>query len=286
MANVLGWQRKEGQRPGTAVPGDSVRFEFGRNWNRFLRTLDDGLIERAKRSLQSMVGVDTLVGKTFLDAGSGSGLFSLAARQLGATVHSFDLDPESVVCTDWLRRHYCPEDQLWTVEKGSVLDRDYLQRLGQFDVVYCWGVLHHTGRMWAALENIVPLVAHGGQLFLAIYNDQGWASRAWLKVKQFYNTGPAALRPLLLAVCAVRLWGPTTVRDLLRLRPFHTWRTYGNDRGMSPWRDVVDWVGGYPFEVARPEEVIDFCRPLELQLQKLKTCGRGRGCNEYVFRRD
>ena len=163
---------------------------------------------------------------------------------------------------------------------------DYLQRLGRFDVVYCWGVLHHTGQMWTALHNMVPLVAPGGRLFIAIYNDQGRASRAWLKVKKLYNTGPALLRPLLLGFCAVRLWGPTVVRDLARLKPFHTWREYRKDRGMSPWHDVVDWVGGYPFEVAKPEAVIDFCRPFGLELQKIKTCGSGHGCNEYVFRRD
>jgi 2-polyprenyl-3-methyl-5-hydroxy-6-metoxy-1,4-benzoquinol methylase len=272
-------------RSGPAVPGELGRFAFGENWSRFLRTLDDERIERAKRSLQSMLDVDRLEGKTFLDVGSGSGLFSLAARQLGAQVHSFDADAESVACTRRLKELFYPGDRQWAIEEASVLDPAYLQRLGPADVVYAWGVLHHTGQMWKALENVVALVAPGGRLFLALYNDQGRASRRWRRIKALYNRMPAALRPLLLWLCAVRLWGPTMVRDGVRLRPFHTWRTYEQQRGMSPWRDVVDWVGGYPFEVARPAEVLEFCQSRHLVLQKLKTCGRGRGCNEYVFQR-
>lgn len=264
----------------------SKRFAFGENWLRFLQTLDDDRIERAKRSLQEMLGVDSLVGKTFLDAGSGSGLFSLAARKLGAVVHSFDFDPQSVACTSRVRELYGPNDQSWIVEQGSVLDLEYLHRLGRFDIVYCWGVLHHTGAMWKAIENVVSVVSPGGTLFIAIYNDQGWASRMWLAVKRLYNKAPNALKPLVLLPCALRLWGPTMVRDLVRLNPFSTWRAYRNDRGMSPWHDIVDWVGGYPFEVASPDAVVDFCRSFEFALRKLKTCGAGHGCNEYVFVRN
>src|SRR5262245_21597260 len=98
------------------------RFEFGANWSRFLRQLHESRIGQAEASLRSMLRSDRLDGKRFLDAGSGSGLFSLAARRLGASVHSFDYDPQSVACTEELRRRYFADDARWRVEAGSVLD--------------------------------------------------------------------------------------------------------------------------------------------------------------------
>ena len=261
------------------------RFQFGANWMRFLEVLNDDRISIAEKTLKTMLGVADLQGKTFLDAGSGSGLFSLAARRLGASVHSFDYDPQSVACTAELKRRYFVDDAKWVVEEGSVLDKDYLIRLGEFDVVYSWGVLHHTGSMWQALENVVPLVRDdGGSLFVAIYNDQGRASRMWSTTKYLYNRLPARLRWLVMGPALVRLWGPTMIKDLLRGKPFSTWKNYKvNGRGMTPWRDVVDWVGGYPFEVAKPEEIFEFYRDRGFFLKQLKTCAGGKGCNEFVF---
>jgi 2-polyprenyl-3-methyl-5-hydroxy-6-metoxy-1,4-benzoquinol methylase len=259
------------------------RFEFGHNWRKFLNLLDEERIRRAERSLQEMLEVADLRGKSFVDIGSGSGLFSLAARRLGARVHSFDFDPVSVACTLELRRRYFPEDPAWVIQEGSILEEEYLRGLGYFDVVYSWGVLHHTGSMWRALENAAGLVREGGKLFLAIYNDQGTASRRWLAVKKMYNRLPRYLRFLVVVPAAVHLTWRPAVKDLLRLQPFATWRNAGRVRGMSAWRDLIDWVGGYPFEVAKPEAIFDFYRARGFALTRLYTDGGSLGCNEFVF---
>jgi len=167
------------------------RFQFGENWKRFLGALTEQQIQAAEKSLKDMLGVKDLREKSFLDVGSGSGLLSLVARRLGARVHSFDYDPQSVACTIELRRLYFHNDNRWIVESGSALDEEYLKGLGTFDIVYSWGVLHHTGQMWQALRNVHSLVKPGGQLFIAIYNDQGWISTYWKCVKTAYNRNPA-----------------------------------------------------------------------------------------------
>jgi len=258
-----------------------IRFEFGENWSHFLSHLNEDRIIKAEQSLTDMLGVHDLKGKTFLDIGSGSGLSSLAARRLGAKIHSFDYDPQSVACTQELRQRYFPNDVDWQVEE----DADYVKSLGQFDVVYSWGVLHHTGAMWEALQNAVLPTKLGGFLFVTIYNDQGRASSHWETIKRLYNRLPTPYRFFILWPAFIRLWGPTLVRDTLRLKPFEKWKSYSSIRGMSPWHDVVDWVGGYPFEVAKPEAIFDFYRSQNFQLERFVTCAGGIGCNEFVFLR-
>jgi 2-polyprenyl-6-hydroxyphenyl methylase/3-demethylubiquinone-9 3-methyltransferase len=261
------------------------RFAFGANWAKFLDHLDETRIATAEASLVEALGDGALKDRDFVDVGSGSGLSSLAARRLGARVTSFDYDAESVACTAELRRRYYPDDPTWLVAQGSALDDDYIRSLGSFDVVLSWGVLHHTGDMWRALGNAAKLVRAGGLLYIAIYNDQGRRSRRWSRVKKLYNGAPAALRPAIAAAYVPRLWAGPLLRDLARGKPFASWRDYKQARGMSPWIDVVDWVGGFPFEVAKPEEIFEFYAERGFSMRWLRTCGGGLGCNEFVFAR-
>jgi 2-polyprenyl-3-methyl-5-hydroxy-6-metoxy-1,4-benzoquinol methylase len=269
------------------VESSRVRFAFGANWQKYLSVVDDARIAEAERTLVAVLGVEGLRGKSFLDVGCGSGLFSLAARRLGSRVHSFDRDPLSVETTRELKRRHC-NDTSWTIERGSITAKDYLARLDRYDVVYAWGVLHHTGDMWRAIENTLGLVADDGLLFLSIYNDQGAISRRWRKIKHLYNVSPEHIRVGLVVAVATYFETRAMIGDLIRFRnplPFKRWTDYKHNRGMSRWHDLVDWVGGYPFEVATPEDVFDFCRRQGFQLLKLKTCGGGLGCNEFVFRK-
>jgi 2-polyprenyl-3-methyl-5-hydroxy-6-metoxy-1,4-benzoquinol methylase len=266
------------------------RFEFGKNWESFLSEIDEQRIRIAEDATKEMLGRASLDGKTFLDVGSGSGLFSLVALRLGAlSVHSFDCDPRSVECTKTLRlRHSTAggrSDRRWTIERGSVLDDGYVKSLGQFDVVYSWGALHHTGDLWQALENVAPLVACGGLLLLSIYNDQPFWSAYWKRIKRVHNrlSGVArfAMETAFLSYYGVGFF----ITDLMRGHsPVDRW--IGRERrGMSMFVDIRDWIGGYPFEVASPEQIFRFYRDRGFALRNLKTCGGRHGCNQFVFER-
>ncbi len=264
------------------------RFEFGKNWAAFLSVLDEERIETAVQSLREMLECETLAGKRFLDIGSGSGLFSLAARRLGAEVVSFDFDTNSVACTRELKSRYFETDANWRIEQGSALDADYVTSLGKFDVVYSWGVLHHTGEMWKALENAVIPTRAGGKLFIALYNDTGSQASRWHWIKKTYCRLPQVLKtPFAIAVSL-----PDEVKRLasalVRLKPMeyvHSWTRYKTGRGMNRWHDIIDWVGGFPYEYASVDAVFEFYKARGFTLTKVVSGGVGLGCNEFVFER-
>lgn len=263
------------------------RFSFGRNWASFLKRLNQARIAEAEKNLIEFLGEKSLDGRSFLDVGSGSGLSSLAARRLGAMVTSFDYDGQSVACTEELRRRYLPDDPSWIIEQGSVLDTEYLAGLGQFDIVYSWGVLHHTGAMWQAMANIKTVVKTGGLLFIAIYNDCGEVSRSWLERKRRYNALPQILRPFY----AIYVWMPQELRSLAGSMRSGELRTYireltspSSGRGMSWLHDVIDWVGGYPYEYASVRDITDFYRRDGFEPVKIRE-NSSYGCHQLVFKR-
>ncbi|WP_145100194.1 class I SAM-dependent methyltransferase [Rosistilla carotiformis] len=270
-------------------------FAFGKNWARFLASLNEERIKAAEASLRNLLQRQDLNGYRFLDAGSGSGLFSLAAYRLGAVVTSFDVDHDSVACTEELRRRYATDDDRWRVMRGSLLDQVFLDTLGSFEGVYCWGVAHHSGSMWTAIENLLPLVEPDGSIVLAIYNDQLYISRVWRAIKHIYHRLPAFLRPLYVVAIGFSAFAKrlvvtmlACVLRLLTLRnpfvPLMNWATETQSRGMHGWYDLVDWVGGWPFEVAKPEEVFRFLRDRGFFLEEMTTSA-GHGCNEFTFTR-
>jgi 2-polyprenyl-6-hydroxyphenyl methylase/3-demethylubiquinone-9 3-methyltransferase len=268
--------------------GVEARFAFGKNWQAFAREIDPERVDQAMDSLRASLQVVSLQGKRFLDLGCGSGLFSLAAYRLGAEVISVDFDQDSVRCTEQVRDQFGDGERDWQVGQGSILDERFVSSLGPADVVYCWGVVHHTGAMNRAIELVASCVRPGGSLCLAVYNDQGGASRRWLAIKRLYHRLPDWLQPAWVFLIAGYYEIKFALIRLLKGRnplPFNDWQQKKRDRGMSVWHDWVDWIGGLPFEVASPEQVIVPLRKRGFVLEQLKTVRGGWGCNEYVFSR-
>lgn len=258
------------------------RFHFGRNWKKYLKYLSDERIQIAEKSLKVMLRRDSLEGLTFLDIGCGSGLFSLTAIRLGAKeVVSFDCDLESVQCAEYLKDRYGPFPQ-WKIFRASILDENKIDTLGRFDIVYSWGVLHHTGDMWKAIGNTTKLVNEKGYLFISIYNNQGLLTAIWKRIKRIYVISPTWLQFIIgnsfFIGSAVLLF----ILDVLQSQSVIARYKGTGRRGMDAYHDAIDWIGGYPFETARPEGIFHYCRDRGLVLTNLYT-SKGSGCNEFVF---
>jgi 2-polyprenyl-6-hydroxyphenyl methylase/3-demethylubiquinone-9 3-methyltransferase len=259
-------------------------FSFGKNWQNFLRTLNEERISEAGKSITNFLGEeDGVAGKTFVDIGCGSGLFSLAAYKLGAKkVVSVDIDDFSLACTEYLyEKEGKPSN--WEIEKGSALDKEFIGSLGMYDIVYSWGVLHHTGNMYAALENIMSLPNYSGKMFIALYNDNKkifeGSSSFWVKTKKTYNRCGFFDKKLIESLyTAYYVFGL-----LLNGRnPYVYIKNYKTLRGMNFMTDIKDWLGGYPYEYASVDQIINFFKKNGCFCIKTNPA-RSIGCNEFLF---
>jgi 2-polyprenyl-6-hydroxyphenyl methylase/3-demethylubiquinone-9 3-methyltransferase len=257
----------------------NVNFDFGANWRAFSADrMDAERVRAAVESLTALVGSDEIKGKSFLDVGCGSGLFSIAASSAGArTVRAFDVNATAVATSQRNAQTFLPSGApVPDFREGSILSQDFLQEVGQHDVVYAWGSLHHTGAMWQAIRNAAALVAPNGLLVLAIYNAH-WSSGFWKVVKRTYNVSPGFVRRLMNGIFGAAMYG--AVWAVARENPMK------KERGMDFWYDVVDWLGGYPFEVASAQQIRDFLQPLGFEMKHLTAPRVPTGCNEFVFQR-
>jgi 2-polyprenyl-6-hydroxyphenyl methylase/3-demethylubiquinone-9 3-methyltransferase len=263
---------------------EAISFSFGANWRKYVDTLEQESVRQAIGSLEASFAGNEIAGQGFLDIGSGSGLFSLSAYLLGANpVMSIDIDPNSIECTTDLRTRASLEasGREWSIRSGSILDEDFTRRLPRASRVFSWGVLHHTGAMWKAIENTLGLIEPGGLCCLALYNRPS-RPKLMLWLKRSYNGLPSPFKPLMRFGYGSALAFGLLIRGQ---SPIDYIRSYPDRfRGMSFWRDVEDWLGGLPYEFADANAVTSFIESHGYILERVQVRSPG-GNNEYLIRR-
>lgn len=250
-------------------------FAFGKNWRSFAGLIDDQRISGSDAGIARLFPGDELKGKTVIDIGCGSGLPALSILRKGAEhVTCIDIDADSVAAArQTLSAHAPPKN--WSAEVKSVFDLT-----GQFDVVYSWGVLHHTGDMVRAVQKAGEAVKPGGLLAIALYAKTPLCG-FWRIEKRIYRKMPRPIQKLVQYAFAMTEAGLRVVtgRKTTKVKA----------RGMDGMHDIHDWLGGYPYESASPQEITATLSGFTLEREILVPGGRhgllGSGCDEYVFRR-
>jgi 2-polyprenyl-3-methyl-5-hydroxy-6-metoxy-1,4-benzoquinol methylase len=261
-----------------------AHFAFGKNWAAYAALIDEPQIEEATKGLLKLVPADEFKGRSFLDIGCGSGLHALAATKLGVSrIMAVDIDPDSVATSNAVLTSNNVKTP-WQTEIMSVFDLDP-KRQGTFDIVYSWGVLHHTGNMWEALDKAASMVAPNGLLAIALYRKTHM-DLFWKLEKRVYAHAPKIVQNVIRAayIAAFQLGKIATGGSF---REYVT--NYKSTRGMDFYHDVHDWLGGYPYETTLAPEVETrlaslgfkaervFARPISVGIF-------GSGCDEYVYR--
>lgn len=267
-----------------------THFAFSKNWAEFSEKVSDAEIAEAERGLRRLIEEKEIADKSFLDIGCGSGLHALVALRLGVKrVVALDIDADSVATARaMLERHAYPKTAgNWQVEEKSVFDL-LPEKGGRFDVVYSWGVLHHTGNLFRALDSAAACVAQDGLFCFALYR-RTWMDWLWRLEKRWYaKANPEAQARA--RRCYVALHRFLAGRN----KHEHYVANYRGNRGMNYYHDVHDWMGGWPYETISPEEVERHMRTLGFESARKFISGGtlvrnigllGSGCDEYVYRR-
>jgi 2-polyprenyl-6-hydroxyphenyl methylase/3-demethylubiquinone-9 3-methyltransferase len=261
-----------------------VQFDFGQNWLDFSeKALSNNKATQAKADFKNLMIDIPLTEKSFLDIGFGQGLSLLSAVEIGAKVVGCDINPK---CTEVLKQNikYFPKAVNANIKTftGSILDNPTIEKLrkdepdgqGCYDVVHSWGALHHTGNMKRAIINAASLVKHDGILVLALYNRH-WSSPIWLAIKWIYCKSPEFVQRVMILALYPIIWFAKLMITGKSPRE--------QTRGMDFFHNVIDWVGGYPYEYADTRTIQYFIEDLGFKLIKINPSTVPTGCNEFIF---
>lgn len=248
-------------------------FNFGKNWKHYSKNaLNQNKLNATIRSIDKLTD-NKIQNSRFLDIGCGSGIFSVAASKAGAKeVVGFDISQESIEASRYNKKRFYPQGNM-TFHKKSILNTD-INNFGKFDIVYSWGVLHHTGHMWKAINNSLKLVKANGLFIIAIYNRH-WSCPLWKIIKKLYNISPKIIQKIMIGFF---YWIIAITKFIVTCKNPFTKR-----RGMNFYHDVIDWVGGYPYEYASKRQIKKYVQNKGFRLIKFFKSPVPTGCNEYVF---
>lgn len=254
---------------------EKVTFSFGENWQNYLLQITKEDIDKSQKEIEDLLGSKNIKDKTVIDIGCGSGIHSLAFLRLkAASVLSFDYDEKSVEASKTLKQKY-RDSANWEIIHASVLDKRFVDSLDRFDIVYSWGVLHHTGKMWEAIENCLNLVEPGGFFLIGIYGDVKNYARD-LRLKQAYNSASDFGKKWMIYNRILKKMISMTLKFKNPLQ----WNEK-RGRGMNAYNDLVDWLGGLPYEVAGEDEMVRFFADRNFTLKRLNV---QRAVFTYLFK--
>jgi len=257
------------------------KFSFGKNWQNFNKNITNKNINNSIKYFKNFTKFVNLKNKTFIDVGCGSGINSLLAIKLNAKkVLSIDIDENSVSACKLLRKKYKISNKNWIIKQVSILDTSKIKKLGKFDFIYSWGVLHHTGDMNKAFDNLFLLAKKKSYIYVSIYNKY-LTSNTWKIIKYFYASSNNFIKKIMEKIY-ITIYYIGLNLNKYSIKEYK--KSFVLKRGMSFRHDIIDWLGGYPYEYLSFEDLSAIFFKKGYSILSFKK-SNGVGCNEIFVKR-